>query len=503
MFFPNRTYHLARLTTLGMVLILALSSCPLYSAEVNPLPVLPTVVAIAAGELSSVALNSRGELYTWGFNWNGQLGDGMDGWGLAKPKPGLILRQVASIAVGAGHTLALDNTGTLYAFGQGWDGQIGSGAAGMRSVQRKPLAIMTDVSTMAAGAAHSLVVTQDGALYVFGRNRNGELGLGHTTSQTRPQLTAVSDVAYVSAGDRHSLALLTDGTLLAWGDNYAGQLGTGDRASSLHPVEVMKDVRQAYAGRINSFAITQDGALWGWGSGIASLRYQGADPQEVQLTPQKLMNGVKEVAIGASHLLILTEDGTLFVSGENWLGQLGVSAATLTVPQQLQKGITTIAAGGWHSLAVDEKGDLLVWGDNSYGQLGNMNFNSLTSPTRIQVSDLFPSVLYNGSGAGWFAVRPILAVDRIVLQLEPTFRLLEIPYRLLYNRILQFEYQGDTYLHLIGSHIFYLNGKLTTFALATLVYQGEVVFQAFDSSDLFNVHVRWDPTAQLLILDSE
>ncbi|MCL2548367.1 MAG: hypothetical protein FWE76_04290, partial [Symbiobacteriaceae bacterium] len=383
----------------------------------------------------------------------------------------------------------------------GWDGQNGTGAAGMRSQLRKPVAVMIDIVAMSAGAAHSLVVSSDGALYAFGRNRHGELGNGNTTSQTRPQLILGSGVAAVSAGDRHSLAVMSDGSLLAWGDSYAGQLGNGDTRQILAPVKIMDDVTKAYAGRVNSFAITSDGTLWGWGRNVTTLLFEGADAEHLQLQPLRLMNDVREVAIGAAHLLILQNDGSLWVAGENWLGQLGLPVPSSFLPIQALNQVKAIAAGGWHSLAISSSGDLLAWGDNTYGQLGNMTFEPLYAPTIITVNDLPPSVLFNGDGAGWQQVRPVLAVDRIVLPITTTFDALDIPYRITMDAILEFSLNDLDYIHLIGSRIFFVAGKRAVCDLVTLNYSGVAVLQAFSLSAFCGLTVHWDPTAQLLILD--
>ena len=461
------------------------------------------IIQIASAEEISLALDDLGQLYSWGFNWNGQLGDNMDGWGQAKPKPGIILKNVVDIAAGAAHTLAKTNNGYLYAFGSNWDGQLGIGGSGLGSSVKKPLAVMSHVYTMAAGAAHSLVVTTDNALWVFGRNRNGQLGNGNLTSETRPQKTINSSVYDVAAGDRHSLALLADGTLLAWGANEVGQLGTGDLHDRLVPTAVLSDVYKLYAGRVNSFAILSDSSLWGWGQGISSLIDENATDDLISLLPIKIMDNIQQVAIGANHLLILTNDGKVYISGQNWLQQLGLPhIQSISTPQLLVEGISQIAAGGWHSLALTNEGSLLAWGDNTYGQLGDQSFRNINIPSPIAIINLEPSILFNEGDSSWSAIKPKLAVDRIVLPLDKTFDLLNIPYSIIQNSILEFDYKGATYQHLIGSSIFFSEGRKVSFPLSTQSYQKDFVFLAFNTVELFGYDVRWDSTAQLLFLTS-
>ena len=496
--FFNRGTHKITAILVGLTLLnMSPGVVPLRAQEAKA----GTVVAIAAGEQISIALNDKGELFTWGYNWNGQLGDGLDGWGYAKPKPGLVLKNVVAVSSGAGHTLALTTDNRLFAFGFGWDGQNGTGAAGMRSQLRNPTPIMKDILTMSAGAAHSLVVTTGGTLYAFGRNRHGELGLGTTISQTRPQIVVPEGVVAVSAGDRHSLAIMEDDSLWAWGDNYAGQLGTGDTEKVFLPKKIMDNIKSAYAGRINSFAIDNDGTLWGWGKNISTLLFEKADPEQLLLTPLKIMANVKEIAIGAAHLLILQENGVLLAAGENWLGQLGLPMSATLIPMPLRNQIAKVAAGGWHSLALDTSGNLFSWGDNTYGQLGNMSFDTIYAPTLVNIGSLPPSVLFNDSDIGWREVTPILAVDRVVLPLESAFAVLKIDYNIVMGSVLQFTYKGDSYLHLVGSRVFYKNGKKSAFPMTTFLYRGEIVFQAYDLATLFDYTVRWDTTSQLLIIN--
>ena len=461
------------------------------------------ITAIAAGEETSFALSGSGHLYSWGYNWNGQLGDTLDGWGNIKPRPGLILSNIRAVAAGEGHALALDNTGKLFVFGSSFDGQLGLGSAGIDTHLAKPTAVMTHVLSMDAGSGHSLVITSDHALYAFGRNRQGQLGTGDKVSLTRPLRVITGDVYDASAGDRHSLAVLGDGSLLSWGENLFGQLGTGDTKEQLKPKHVLSDVYRAYAGRETSFAIRTDNSLWGWGKGIGALLGQSNAENALQLTPVKIMDNVAEVAIGASHVLVLKTDNTLWCAGDNWLGQLGVQNGNRKISQltQLSSGITAIAAGGWHSLAIDSNGNVLTWGDNSFGQLGNLTIDNLVVPTRITVANPDPRVLFNYSIKGWTHIQPTLAVDRIVLPLEDTFKVLDVPHTLHQGKLLEFDYQDDHYIHLIGSSIYYVNDKRVELPLSTQHYRNKPVFLAFNTVELFKFNVRWDAGSQLLLLE--
>lgn len=210
------------------------------------------VVAIAAGQRHSVALLSTGEVTTWGYNFYGQLGDGGNG---SKTVPVLVNmtgvltgKSVAVIAAGSDHCLAICSDGTLASWGDNRDGQLGNGTTTESNV---PVLVTTTgtflatrtVTTIAAGADHSLALCSDGRIASWGRNSFGQLGRT-SGSPLLPGGVSISGalsgktVTSVAGGSSHSLALCSDGTLTAWGSNSFGEMGTGNTTSSNVPQNV-------------------------------------------------------------------------------------------------------------------------------------------------------------------------------------------------------------------------------------------------------------------------
>ena len=199
------------------------------------------VVAVAAGEVHSLAVRADGSVLAWGNDEFGQLGDGGANVNTSTPVgvsglgPG---GGVASVVAGGAHSFAVRTDGSVLAWGNDEFGQLGDG--GPDADQPTPVELLdflvpgTGVVSLAAGGAHSLAVRPDGSVMAWGYNETGQLGDGQAGahhSQPTPVpvygLAPGSGVASVAAGDEHSLALRADGSAVAWGNDDSGQLGDG------------------------------------------------------------------------------------------------------------------------------------------------------------------------------------------------------------------------------------------------------------------------------------
>jgi YD repeat-containing protein len=150
------------------------------------------------------------------------------------------------MAAGYYHTVALKNDGTVWAWGYNAQGQLGDGTTTQRTVPVQVMASpgvgLTNVKAIAAGYKHTVVVKNDGTVWTWGWNSDGQLGDGTTTDRKTPvQVSGLTNVKAVAAGYYHTVALKNDGTVWSWGYNYYGQLGdgtSGDTASKSAPVQV-------------------------------------------------------------------------------------------------------------------------------------------------------------------------------------------------------------------------------------------------------------------------
>ncbi|WP_018588427.1 RCC1 domain-containing protein, partial [Salinispora arenicola] len=233
------------------------------------------VTAIAAGDDHSLALTSAGTVLAWGQNVHGQLGDGTttdrDTPVNVDLPPGT---DVTAIAAGDDHSLALTSAGTVLAWGQNVHGQLGDGTTTERDTPvNVDLPPGTDVTAIAGGDDHSLALTSAGTVLAWGQNDDGELGDGTTTDRDTPvdvDLPAGTEVTDVAAHGDHSLALTSAGTVLAWGNNSSGQLGDGTTTSNSTPVDVDlpagTEVTAIAGGDSHSLAVTSAGAVLAWGN---------------------------------------------------------------------------------------------------------------------------------------------------------------------------------------------------------------------------------------------
>jgi alpha-tubulin suppressor-like RCC1 family protein len=186
---------------------------------------------IAAGFEHSLALKANGSLWAWGGNSFGQLGHGDNVYIRSVPTRVGTATDWAVVAAGGRHSLLLKADGSLWACGRNDDGQLGLGDSGSGN-KNVPTRVGTDNNwvKVVAGGDYSLAVKADGSLWAWGSNFAGTLGLGDLQIDSRNVPTRVgtaSDWAAVSAGGLHTLALTTDGDLWVWGRNDSGQLGNG------------------------------------------------------------------------------------------------------------------------------------------------------------------------------------------------------------------------------------------------------------------------------------
>ncbi|MBN8459854.1 MAG: cadherin-like beta sandwich domain-containing protein [Verrucomicrobia bacterium] len=206
------------------------------------------VVAVAAGAYHSFALCGDGSIAAWGYNDEGELGNGATAGSLVPVSVALSGRKAVALAAGTYHTLALCADGTLLAWGYNHRGQLGnaSTAAGSLPTAINAFGILTGkaVTAIRAGGTHSVAWCGDGTVAVWGSNHLGQLGVAGTVQSTIPvavdltSLTAIAPVAGIATGGGHSLALGAEGALFAWGDNTDGQLGDGGTTSRATPAAV-------------------------------------------------------------------------------------------------------------------------------------------------------------------------------------------------------------------------------------------------------------------------
>ncbi len=246
--------------------------------------------AIAAGVDHNLAV-AGGNVYTWGRNAHGELGQGTTDTA-AHPTPTVIagFGDVRAVAGGRESSFAIKTDGTLWSWGNNNAGQLGLGATGDRTTPQQVFlapSVPLLAQSVASGDQTTAVVATDGKVYTFGRNGIGELGNGTTDSLPHPTPTQIGALGTnntaVVAGYQHTLVLKGDGTAWGWGIDNIGQLGRGTATTvgcGCQPtpaaVAGLAGALALGSGQQASSALLSDGTIRTWGSGASGQLGNGS-----------------------------------------------------------------------------------------------------------------------------------------------------------------------------------------------------------------------------------
>jgi alpha-tubulin suppressor-like RCC1 family protein len=352
---------------------------------------------VAAGSNFTVAIESDGSLWAWGSNSSGQLG--VPTTTTSETTPTQIGNGTTWSAVSAGSdfVVALQSNGTMWAWGDDTDSQLGDGGT---TTQTSPEQIATGWTwiAVAAGSDFAVAVRSDGTLWAWGSNNYGQIGNGTTSTTPVTTITQIGNGttwSAVSAGSDFVVALQSNGTMWAWGDNGLGQLGTGSSAAYLTtPYQIAAGTTwiAVSAGQDFAVAIRSDFTLWAWGNNGSYQLGNGTTtnaPTPTQIAPGTTIATSTTwiaVAAGQAFAVAVQFGNTLWGWGVNGSGQLGTSSnASASIPTQAGSAATwlSVAAGSDFALGLQSDGTLWAWGDNDSGQLGDGTTTSETSPEFI------------------------------------------------------------------------------------------------------------------------
>lgn len=349
--------------------------------QLTPEKVLDNVISSSLGYFHSGAITENGDLYMWGDNEHGQIGIATTEDQLTPIK---VLNKVVAIALDGYHSSAITEDGSLYMWGHNEHGQVGNGTT---EDQLTPVKVLDNVVATAIGYSHNGAITEDGSLYMWGENLYGAVGNGTTEDQLTP-VKVLDNVVSVALGDSHSAAVTEDGSLYVWGYNASGQVGNGTEENQLTPIKVLEKVTSVALGWSYSGAITENGDLYMWGANREGGVGNGTT--EDQLVPTKVLQDVKEVFLKNRYSGAITENGSLYMWGKNNHGQIGNGTTEdQLIPEKVMDNIITVAvtfdvSEGAATGAIAEDGGLYTWGNNNDAFLGNGSATGLqTIPLKI------------------------------------------------------------------------------------------------------------------------
>lgn len=361
-----------------------LGSTTLTSVEANPVLVtLPGmeghITHIASGGSSSLASTSTGQLFGFGDNYFGQLGlttNNLTNTAVPPtkvPLPGME-GQIAALAAGFQWSLVLTSSGQLYAFGENTSGQLGNsegnGTSTVLEAHPTPKLVslpgqVGKVTQIAAGGFYTLALTSSGQLYSFGYNETGMLGYEANagTRNPNPTPTRVSlpgmegDITVIGAGAGQSLVATSGGQLYTFGDNFRGELGRAINEGTLTPNPtptlvslpgIEGHIKQLAGGEFDSLVVTSAGQLYAFGDnryGELGKGTSGSEP-EPEPTLVSLPEPVESVAsgsVGLQTLVVTGKEGVSIAAGEPVAEPASATAQatfTISLPEESKLPVT-------------------------------------------------------------------------------------------------------------------------------------------------------------------
>ncbi|HEY3221949.1 MAG TPA: hypothetical protein VGJ80_14560 [Gemmatimonadales bacterium] len=389
---------------LGVAIVAACQSSE--SVEIPP-SVDAAFSSVTAGLLHTCGQTTTHHVYCWGWNRDGEIGDGS-----RTNRP--YAKQLASsltfnvVSIGGAHSCAVSMAADAYCWGLNLTGQIGDGSTVSRPI---PMAVAGGLSfvPVANGGTFTCGLTSDSSAYCWGWGRDGELGSRPAetcpTSQgpepcSRTPLAVGGGLHFIaiSAGSRHVCGLAVDSTAYCWGRNAAGQLGDGTTADTALPVAVSgaRKFAMLALGFEHSCGLTAGGNAYCWGDN--SLGQLGGPDTSQALEPMAVSGGIVFLSIsaGGEHTCGVGTDHTAHCWGQNASGQLGAASSETCfvgnlagscshqpLPVTTGQIFASISAGGHHTCAITTDGKAYCWGDNVYGQLGTGNTTGRNVPVVV------------------------------------------------------------------------------------------------------------------------
>ena len=363
------------------------------------------LASIDTGGTTSLGIGSDGQLYAWGDNTNGQLGDGTTSQHttpvrVAKPDGTDSTFTWVQAAAGRTHSAAVGSDGQLYTWGDNTQGKLGDGTTTRRT---RPIKAARPDGTdtgftwirAAAGDGYTMALGSDDNLYAWGTLTGGLGDTAHTASSAKPVRVALPQDAppafryeQIIAGDTHAATIGSDGNLYTWGDNTHGQLGhddTGTPAAAAAPdPQQPAGYVQASAGGSTTLAIDRQGRLWAWGRLADGT--DTATPTRIRPAGTADTYRFTHTSTGRNHSAATGQDHRTWTWGDNTNGQLGHNTGTPGTPTVIAGLSTTLtASGGDTTIAIDTNGDTQAWGDNTNGQAGHGDTNPTPTPRKAAV----------------------------------------------------------------------------------------------------------------------
>ena len=302
-------------------------------------------------------------------------------------------------ASGYEHTIALSDDGTVHSFGRNYEGELGLGH-NKDVYLPTPIPNLPQIKMISCGAFFTVCVDVEGFIWSFGDNDCGQLGTGNKTDFNVPQkLQNIPPVVSVSCGNRYTLMITHDDNLWSWGRNDKGQLCLGDKEDRSKPQKTsFANISKISAGYNHSIFQNNKGEIFSCGD-------NGDCPR---ITPSLIPNlppNIVHFVCGSFHCLFLDSEGNVFSVGDNAYGQLGLGhKMNQNVLNKIPNIplIKTISCVCSCNFLIDFEGNLWTFGLNRYGQLGHGDTTDKNTPKIIETLKDIQQISYGCSGYHFF-----------------------------------------------------------------------------------------------------
>lgn len=382
---------------------------------------------VYAGVHHSIGIDFDGKVWTWGWNYIGQLGSTSAEGDIPvciNNEEGNPLKNVKmeKAVTGSYHSVGVDSNKKIWTWGRNYEGQLGNGENTEYNSNYTPICL-SDISTnplynikiekIYAGDESTVAIDENGKVWVWGSNSNGQLGNNTTVDTNLPICISNIDghpfnnlkIIDISINYLNMVAIDENGKLWSCGDNAYGQIGDGTTTDTNLPIcisniegttianaKMIKVVKQLH----NTVALDSDGNIWNWGLNSYGQFGNGTTigtkiPECLNATVDCPLYGIKIKSIDAkaAATIIIDENGKLWAWGRDDNGKLAVGGTKIPLcindihtnilgNVEFQK----VSMGNEITLALDSENELWVWGRGEYLGIASNDY-SINTPTKF------------------------------------------------------------------------------------------------------------------------